>query len=219
MDEERSKGDASTATDALRAPEVGLYRRRGLLVSAAGGIVTLTSRKALAARCSVSAAGSMNPSHYDETCSGYSAGWWKSHTSAWPRGFVAGKSDDDRDRGSDHGPKATCWSDVFGGATRVDKPEKTLLDALDRKLTPIGASGGGKDLPAQCVAALLNAAQFGPEAFGYDVAGIISLIQRNWGFVSVDRNAPKDLASMLRLLNNRDQQGGYRGDWRGRHRD
>src|SRR5690348_12230598 len=93
------------------APTAGLYRRRGLLVCAGTGIITLTSRSAFASRCGVSGAGSMNPSLGEDRCTGHTPAWWAAHTAVWPPGFfaVAGTAAVPPNAGP-----ATKWSDVFG---------------------------------------------------------------------------------------------------------
>src|SRR5690242_15526008 len=196
--ETRDVGVASLPTDAGKRPTAGVFRRRGLLVAAAGGIVTMTSRRSLAHGCGVSNAMSVNPSMVTgATCMGYGPGYWKNNPSAWPPPFVAVG-----------GPfrNATLWKDIFGtiGIARVDNPSGTFLLALNQGLTAIGSTSAAvNQLPAQCVASVLNAAQFGASGFGFDVRGIVSFIEQNWRYQPQHPTDPADLNTILTMLNSR----------------
>lgn len=189
--------DASPPAEGPRQPIAGVFRRRGLLVAAASGIVTMTSRRSLAAGCGMSNAMSLNPSMISgATCFGYGPGHWR-HTVAWPSPFVAVPEL--------HKP-ATLWKDVFGtaGVARVNNPNGSFLTALNQGLVAVGSTTAAvRELPAQCVAAVLKAAQFGVSGFGYDVRGVVSFIEQNWTYQPQHPKDPADLTALLNILNSR----------------
>jgi hypothetical protein len=172
MSEEQSSRDAAS-------PQARSKDRRTLLVGGALGlgISTLPFRPALANTCTVSGSQSVSPSRQTVTCLGLSAGYYKNHPSNWPGGYQT----------------TTLYKSVFGSG-RASPTSLSFIDALNGKGTVIGGVGNSTTL-GQAVAAVLNAANYGAAAFGYDVAGIVSYINANW--------SDPNLTNNLNLLNNR----------------
>jgi hypothetical protein len=166
-------------TRAAAPPQAPSKGRRSLIVGGALGlgISTLPFRPALANTCTVSGSQSVSPSHQTVACLGLTVGYYKNHPTKWPGGYQT----------------TSLYKNVFGSG-HASPTSLSFIDALNGNGTVIGGVGNSTTL-AQAVTAVLNAANYGAAAFGYDVAGIVAYINANW-------NDP-NLTANLDLLNNR----------------
>ena len=211
--------DADTADN---RPTVDRSRRRlagaGLSASV---LMTLSSRSALANHCSVSGmlSGNMSKPDADLACRGLTPGYWKTHPESWPAytpgpcnpiTYTGGECSDYSQPTSmelldaiDDGiltelevdtynatPKGTLFSSVLGSGLAAD-PSLTLMQALWKE-----DPSRPRALVAHIVAAVMNAIEFGPEQFGYTVAGVVALVDAGIG-------SPSALTDELAMLNER----------------
>ncbi len=145
--------------------------RRRLLKGAAIGtpvIMTLASRPVLATNCSISGNMSGNLSHHDEfICDGRTPGYWGEHPNEWqPLGYYAGgcKNGMSGKHCKDHAYEddGTPFHDMTLGFAGSRHGSLTMMQVIQ-----LGGNDDDYQLGAHAVAALLNAAYFGQNVFGY----------------------------------------------------
>ncbi len=174
---------------------------KGAGIAAPAVIMTVSSRPVLANHCTVSGTLSGNLSNPDDDhyCAGYTPGYWMNHTD-WPVPYSPGTCSDRRgghcrayENGTPFhaaytngaGQAGSFAGDLYGAASMM---EVLAMNGVDDRY----------QLGAHAVAALLNAAYFGPETFGYTVDQIIEM----WALrYNVD---PEGLKEDFQLLNERD---------------
>ncbi|MDZ7803446.1 hypothetical protein [Thiohalophilus sp.] len=155
-------------------------RRRLIRGAAATPVIfTLASRPAWGGVCTISVMASDNLSHPGRTddCRGCTPGYWKQHPDMWPAPYEAGTCVDGgnnkKGKGAsgcqNYGDDGTKFKHVFGMAHPAGH-NKTMMQVMQL--------GGGEDpyqLGAHAVAAVLNAAYWGSEIFGYTPDEIIHM--------------------------------------------
>lgn len=177
---------------------------KGAGIAAPAVIMTVSSRPVLARHCTVSGTLSGNLSNPDDDhyCAGYTPGYWMNHPDDWPHPYTVGECRDRDGRGghcdayvngtpfhsayrSNAGQRGPFDGDVYAGASMM---EVITMNGVDDRY----------QAGAHAVAALLNAAHFGPEIFGYTEEQVIEM----WNVRHlVD---PEGLKEDFQLLNERD---------------
>ena len=204
-----------------RAPVDRSRRRLAGAGISASVLMTLSSRSALASHCTVSGmlSGNLSSPDADVSCRDKTPGFWKTHPESSPAytpgpcnpiSYTGGECSDYTEPTSlelvnaisdgvltelevdtyNATPRGTRFSTVFGPGIAAS-PTLTLMQALwmeDPSRPPA--------LVAHCVAAVMNAIEFGPEAFGYSVEGVVALVHAGIG-------SPSTLTSQLTMLNER----------------
>ncbi len=177
---------------------------KGAGIAAPAVIMTVSSRPVLARHCTVSGTLSGNLSNPDDDhyCAGHTPGHWLNHPDEWPAPYTPGKCKKTKGGSglcssfedgtpfhagfaNSDGQAGFFGGNLYGGASMWE------VLALNGKLD-------GYQLGAHAVAALLNAAHFGDEIFGYTEGQIIDM----WNLRHlVD---PEGLKEDFELLNERD---------------
>lgn len=200
--------------------------RRKLLfggVVATPAIMLLSSRSALAAgQCTASAHFSVNLSKPQATdCKSLSPGCWKT-TLSWPLPFEPGLPDPNTDWSKQFSVSDADLRNFFKNVAKCASNDSklTTLVAKFRSVNsqaticssyfpwaPSGLSfmqalhangGDSTALLRHAVAGVLNAAQFGPQAFGYTVAEFIAMVNTRY-----ESNDPQLTADLDYLGNDR----------------
>ena len=182
------------------------FLKKSLVAGSAPVLMSLASRPVLANQCSISGMLSGNISPPQVICAGLTPGFWGQHPDEWlPLGYFAGDCNQgtvgQHCKKNDYADNGTLFHDPFLGFAGNLYGDLTMMQVIHL--------GGGthpdsKDIPrdpyqlgAHSVAALLNAAFFGPDVFGYTPAQIRDL----WA----DRYAidPEGLKEDFEMLNER----------------
>jgi len=182
------------------SPDVGEGRRRFLkrVVATTPILLTVAGRPAWANTCTLSGMQSGNLSRPGQVqCLGLSLGYWKEHPKAWPAGYDPGcpctRRRRRRGQCTQNWDNGTRFVDVFGDAYYGD--DTTLMQVLR-----LGGDADPSMCGAQAVAAVLNAACYGPESFGYTPGEIVDMYNARSG-------DPAGLGADLECLNRRDTCG------------
>jgi len=125
-------------------------------------------------------------------CQGLTPGYWRNHPEAWPTSFSPGTC-----KKRNHGGKCKKWRNdgtsfadgVFGD---TDYDGKSMMRVLI-----LGGNDDRYQLGAHAVAAVLNAARFSVQTFGYNVSEIQSMYALRY------LSDPEGLKEDLQSLNER----------------
>ncbi len=170
---------------------------------AAPVIMTVASRPVLANHCTVSGTLSGNLSNPDDDhyCAGLTPGYWRNHVE-WPYPYTAGRCDSHTGGGNhcDRYVDGTPFHLGYSNSQRQAGPfEGDLYGNLSMmEVIILNGRDDRYQLGAHAVAALLNAAHFGVDIFGYTPQQIIDM----WALrYAVD---PEGLKADYQLLNERE---------------
>ncbi|HHH36203.1 MAG TPA: hypothetical protein ENK48_05175 [Gammaproteobacteria bacterium] len=165
--------------------------------------MTVASRPVLARHCTVSGTLSGNLSNPDDThyCAGFTPDYWRDNATLWPPPYYPGDCQVVQGTGSCSGyvngtpfhasyVNGAGMRGAFGGDLYGNR---SMMDVLR-----LSASEDPTGLGAEAVAALLNAAHFGAETFGYTTEQVIDMWNARY---NVD---PEGLKEDFHLLNERD---------------
>lgn len=175
-------------------------RRRLLRGAAATPIIfTLASRPAWGGVCTISVMASDNLSHPGRTddCNGCTPGYWKQHPGMWPAPYEPGTCEEDKENGmgasgcQDYANDGTQFRHVFGLAHPAG-PNKTMMQVMQ-----LDGNGDPYELGAHAVAAVLNAAYWGAEIYGYTPDEIVHMYNMRYF------EDPQALKYDLEMLNTR----------------
>ena len=170
---------------------------------AAPVIMTVASQPVLARHCTVSGtlSGNLSNPHDDHYCAGFTPGYWRNNASLWPAPYYPGECQ------TTHGAGG-CDSYVNGTPFHSSQTNGAGMRGPfggdlygNRSMMEVIRLTGHEDpyeLGAHAVAALLNAAHFGAETFGYSPDQIIDMWNARH---AVD---PEGLKEDFELLNERD---------------
>ncbi|TDY03795.1 hypothetical protein EDC23_0165 [Thiohalophilus thiocyanatoxydans] len=155
-------------------------RRRLIRGAAAAPIIfTLASRPAWGGVCTISVMASDNLSHPGRTdnCNGNTPGYWKQHPEMWPAPYEPGSSEgDDKQKvgisasgSQQYAGDGTKFQHVFGMAHPTGH-DKTMMQVMQ-----LNGNEDPYELGAHAVAAVLNAAYWGAELYGYTPDEIVHM--------------------------------------------
>jgi len=182
----------------MNSPATGEGRRTFLkrVAATAPILLTVAGRPAWANTCTISGMCSGNISRPGQVqCQGLSLGYWK-NTDVWPVGYDPGAKSDKKkckyftlSQLSQN--RGTTFESVFGSADYGNGATLMQVLRLHGNADPYRVGG-------QAVAAVLNAAYFGPESFGYTPDEIVMMYNARGGM------DPAGLADDLERLNKRE---------------
>lgn len=195
---------ATTATSSGESHEGHNENRRRLLRGAAATpiIFTLASRPAWGGVCTISVMASDNLSHPGRTdeCRGCTPGYWGQHPDMWPPPYEPGTCTEYKEGGIGNNSASGCqayagdgtkFKDVFGMAHPAGH-NLTMMQVIH-----LASGEDPYQLGAHAVAAVLNAAYWGAEIFGYTPAEIVHMYNRRY------YADPEALKYDLEMLNTR----------------